>query len=49
MGLAIKEREMELLSFLASLESINNKDKQFVDERGRDQERGRSFFDGDIH
>jgi len=38
MGLAIKGREMKLLSFLASLESVSNKDNQFVDERGRAHE-----------
>jgi len=35
-GLAIEGKEMELLSFLASLDSMNNKANQLVDERGRD-------------
>jgi len=48
MGVGIEGREMELLSFLASLESISHKDNQFVDERGRDQEGRRSSFDGDM-
>jgi len=48
-GLAIEGREMELLSFLASLESIRAKDNHFVDEMGRVQEeRGRSLIDGDL-
>jgi len=48
-GLAIEGREMESLSFLASLKSITTKGNQFVDERGRDQdERGRSLLDGDV-
>jgi len=38
MGLAIDGREITLLSFLTSLESISNKENQFVDERGMDQE-----------
>jgi len=40
MGLAIKGREMELLSFLASLDSIRAKDNHLVDDRGRVQEEG---------
>ena len=50
MGLAIEGREMELLSFLGkktSMESISNKENQFVDKKGRDQEGG-SLFDGDM-
>ena len=48
-GLAIEGREMELLSFLAPLESTSNKENQFDDEMGRDQEEGgRSLFDGDM-
>jgi len=40
MGLAVEGREMELLSLLASLETINNKGNQFVNERGGDLEGG---------
>jgi len=40
MGLAIEGRDMELPSFLASLESMSTKGHQFVDGRGRDQEEG---------
>jgi len=36
MRLTVEGREMELVSFLASLESTFNKENQFVDERGRD-------------
>jgi len=48
MGLAIEDREMKLLSFLASLESISNKGNQFLDQRDWDhEERLRSLFDWD--
>jgi len=40
MGLAIEGREMGLLSFLASLDSIKAKDNLLVDDRGRVQEEG---------
>jgi len=40
MGLAIEGSDMELPSFLASLESMSTKGDQFVDRRGRDQEEG---------
>ena len=49
MGLAIEGKEMKLLSFLATLDSMNNKANQLVEERGRDQEEGqRSLFDGNL-
>jgi len=48
MGLVIGG-EMELLSFLASLESFSTKSNQFVDDRGKDQEEGeRLLIDGDM-
>jgi len=40
MELAIEGREMELLSFLTSLESIRAKDNHLIDDRGRVQEEG---------
>jgi len=49
MGLAIKGKKIELVSFLATLDFMNNKANQLVKERGRDQEEGkRSLFDGDL-
>jgi len=40
MGFAIEGREIELLSFLASLESIRAEDNHLVDDRGRVSEEG---------
>ena len=40
MGLVIKGREMELLSFLASLDSVRAKENHLVNDRGRVQEEG---------
>jgi len=49
MGLAIEGKEMKLLSFLAMLDSLNNKANQLREEKGREQEEGdRSLFDGDL-
>ena len=49
MGLAIEGKEMELLSFLATLDSLNNKVDQVGEEKGRENEEGeRSLFDGDL-
>ena len=48
MGLAIEGKEMELLSFLASLDSLNNKSHQLEKEKGNEQEEGdRALLDGD--
>jgi len=48
MGLDIEGKEMELLSFLATLDSLNNKANQVGEEKGREQEEGvRSLVDGD--
>jgi len=49
MGLAIDGKEMELLSFLATLDSLGNKANQSGEEKGREHEEGeRSLFDGDL-
>jgi len=49
MGLAIEGKETELLSFLATLDSLSNKANQGGKEKGREQEEGdRSLFDGDL-
>ena len=49
MGLAIEGKGMELLSFLATIDSLNNKTKQPGEEKGREHEEGeRSLFDGDL-
>ena len=48
MGLAIEGKEMELLSFLVTLDSLNNKANQVGEEKGREQDEGvRSSVDGD--
>ena len=49
MGLAIEGKEMELLSFLATLDSLGNKANQSGEEKGREHEEGeRSLFNGDL-
>ena len=49
MGLAIEGKEMKLLSFLATLDSLNNKSHQLGKEKGNEQEEGeRALFDGDL-
>jgi len=49
MGLAIEGKGMELLSFLATIDSLNNKAKQLGEEKGREHEEGvRYLFDGDL-
>ena len=48
MGLAIEGKEMELVSFIASLYSLNNKSHQLGEEKGNEQEEGdRAVLDGD--
>ena len=46
MGLAIEGREMELLSFLASLESNRKKGDQVIAENGGVEVGGRTLLDG---
>jgi len=48
MGLAIEGKEMELMSFLATLDSLN-KTHHLGKEKGNEQEEGeRALFDGDL-
>ena len=48
MGLAIEGKEMELVSFLATLDSLN-KSHQLGKEKGHEQEEGeRALLDGDL-
>jgi len=49
MGLAIEGKEMELLSFLATIDSLGNKANLSGKEKGREHEEGeRSLFDGEL-